>query len=163
VEDSTAGSTLAIKFNSLSGRFIAGAGPDGTDMPTLTDQSLTGDNIKTVNNVTFAILTGVGTSNAAATYTFKAPNDTPEGFKYDDFFGVWRPLFLAYNVDTLTGLPLPGSPAASVMFNYVYPGSTGAVGVTDIPELSTWVMMIAGFAGLGFAGYRRARAGILAA
>jgi hypothetical protein len=28
-----------------------------------------------------------------------------------------------------------------------------------IPEPATWVMMLAGFAGLGFAGYRRARAG----
>lgn len=28
----------------------------------------------------------------------------------------------------------------------------------DVPEPSTWVMMLLGFAGLGFAGYRRARA-----
>ncbi len=29
----------------------------------------------------------------------------------------------------------------------------------DVPEPSTWAMMLLGFAGLGFAGYRRARAG----
>jgi hypothetical protein len=28
-----------------------------------------------------------------------------------------------------------------------------------IPEPSTWAMMLAGFAGLGLAGYRRAKAG----
>jgi hypothetical protein len=28
---------------------------------------------------------------------------------------------------------------------------------TVIPELSTWAMMLVGFAGLGFAGYRRCR------
>jgi hypothetical protein len=28
-----------------------------------------------------------------------------------------------------------------------------------VPEPSTWAMMLIGFAGLGFAGYRRARAG----
>ena len=28
-----------------------------------------------------------------------------------------------------------------------------------VPEPSTWAMMLVGFAGLGFAGYRRARAG----
>ena len=29
--------------------------------------------------------------------------------------------------------------------------------VTSVPEPSTWAMMLIGFAGLGFAGYRRAR------
>jgi hypothetical protein len=34
------------------------------------------------------------------------------------------------------------------------------VGVNSfLPEPSTWAMMLFGFAGLGFAGYRRARAG----
>jgi hypothetical protein len=33
-----------------------------------------------------------------------------------------------------------------------------AVGAT-VPESSTWVMMLLGFAGLGFAGYRQARKG----
>jgi hypothetical protein len=27
--------------------------------------------------------------------------------------------------------------------------------VTGVPEVSTWAMMLAGFAGLGFVGYRR--------
>jgi hypothetical protein len=35
----------------------------------------------------------------------------------------------------------------------------GDGGVPLIPEPSTWAMMLLGFAGLGFAGYRRARAG----
>jgi hypothetical protein len=28
-------------------------------------------------------------------------------------------------------------------------------GVSGVPEVSTWVMMLAGFVGLGFVGYRR--------
>ena len=32
-------------------------------------------------------------------------------------------------------------------------------GVTTVPEPSTWAMMLLGFAGLGFAGYRRAKVG----
>jgi hypothetical protein len=32
-----------------------------------------------------------------------------------------------------------------------------------VPETSTWVMMLAGFAGLGFLGYRRNKAATLAA
>ena len=31
--------------------------------------------------------------------------------------------------------------------------------VEGVPEPSTWAMMLLGFAGLGFAGYRRARGG----
>ena len=34
---------------------------------------------------------------------------------------------------------------------------SGSVTVTSVPELSTWMMMIAGFAGLGFAGCRTLR------
>ena len=30
---------------------------------------------------------------------------------------------------------------------------------TTVPEPSTWAMLLLGFAGLGYAGYRRARAG----
>ncbi|HME86355.1 MAG TPA: hypothetical protein VKG91_17870 [Roseiarcus sp.] len=33
------------------------------------------------------------------------------------------------------------------------------VSAAPVPELSTWVMMLTGFAGLGFAGYRRAKKG----
>jgi hypothetical protein len=36
--------------------------------------------------------------------------------------------------------------------------SDSTVAITQVPELSTWAMMLIGFAGLGFAGYRRAKA-----
>jgi hypothetical protein len=35
--------------------------------------------------------------------------------------------------------------------------------VGSVPETSTWAMMLAGFAGLGFLGYRRNKAATLAA
>jgi hypothetical protein len=35
--------------------------------------------------------------------------------------------------------------------------------VTGVPEASTWAMMLLGFAGIGFAGYRRVRPAIAAA
>jgi PEP-CTERM motif len=34
-----------------------------------------------------------------------------------------------------------------------------SVSATVVPEPSTWAMMLLGFAGLAFSGYRRARAG----
>jgi unsaturated chondroitin disaccharide hydrolase len=41
----------------------------------------------------------------------------------------------------------------------VLDGKPGWVLYSPVPEPSTWAMMLLGFAGLGFAGYRRARAG----
>ncbi|MGO8737645.1 hypothetical protein [Rhodoblastus sp.] len=46
----------------------------------------------------------------------------------------------------------------------VFDDSTGlTAAVTSVPELSTWVMMLAGSAGLGFLGYRRNKGATLAA
>jgi hypothetical protein len=36
-------------------------------------------------------------------------------------------------------------------------GLSGTLTVTSVPEASTWAMMLLGFAGLGFAGYRTSR------
>ncbi|MGO9944387.1 MAG: hypothetical protein ACLPIC_16715 [Rhodoblastus sp.] len=47
-----------------------------------------------------------------------------------------------------------------------YPDNSGfqRLSVSSVvPEISTWAMMLAGFAGLGFAGYRRNKAAALAA
>ncbi len=38
-------------------------------------------------------------------------------------------------------------------------GSITSLSVSFVPEPSTWIMMLLGFAGLGYAGHRRARAG----
>ena len=45
----------------------------------------------------------------------------------------------------------------------VLDGKPGWVLYSPVPEPSTWAMMLLGFAGLGFAGYRRARASRAAA
>jgi hypothetical protein len=48
-------------------------------------------------------------------------------------------------------------------FNYMpggvpYPGNNQYIGISDaVPEFSTWGMVALGFAGLGFAGYRKSR------
>jgi hypothetical protein len=38
-----------------------------------------------------------------------------------------------------------------------------SVTTANVPEPSTWAMMLLGFAGLGFAGYRRTRVAVSAA
>ncbi len=46
--------------------------------------------------------------------------------------------------------------------NYSDPMVSGSIS-NAVPETSTWVMMLAGFAGLGFLGYRRNKAAFVAA
>ena len=55
-----------------------------------------------------------------------------------------------------TGSILPGvnTSYAEVGANYAYL-ATGNVLVSGVPETSTWAMMLLGFAGVGFAAYRR--------
>ncbi|HEX9171011.1 MAG TPA: PEP-CTERM sorting domain-containing protein [Roseiarcus sp.] len=68
------------------------------------------------------------------------------------------------------GSPLGGGPFAGAVVPFVanlsvVPGTTGlcpaggdvCTGLVAAPEPSTWGMMLLGFAGLGFVGYRRAR------
>jgi hypothetical protein len=46
-------------------------------------------------------------------------------------------------------IPVPGFPAGE--------GLPAGIAIANIPEASTWVMSLTGFAALAFAGYRRAR------
>jgi hypothetical protein len=58
----------------------------------------------------------------------------------------------------------PGDTSAYVRDWAIGPQYTNyAFKVSGVPETSTWVMMLAGFAGLGFLGYRRNKAATLAA
>jgi PEP-CTERM motif len=52
--------------------------------------------------------------------------------------------------DDTSNIDVPPTPATSIV------GLTSFT-VTSVPEPSTWAMMVLGFAGLGYAGYRRAR------
>lgn len=44
-----------------------------------------------------------------------------------------------------------------------YTGGLPEATISSVPEASTWIMMLAGFAGLGFVGYRRNKVATLAA
>jgi hypothetical protein len=71
----------------------------------------------------------------------KAPN-------LDLGFNVW-----ANGDGSYTGFLAGNSPGAGKPI--IYLGETGVV--TAVPEASTWAMMLAGFAGLGFAAFHRSR------
>jgi hypothetical protein len=51
------------------------------------------------------------------------------------------------------------STSFDVSFEAMRSGETYVFGTPAVPEPSTWAMMLLGFAGLGFAGYRTARRG----
>jgi hypothetical protein len=75
----------------------------------------------------------------------------------------------SYNLYEDDGLYTPGPPyGCGAVYCLLGPGTVGAgdpyvaltsFSVTVVPELSTWMMMLVGFAGLSFAGYRKAKSG----
>ena len=87
-------------------------------------------------------------------YTFITGDNNHDNMNYK-LETVW---FVADANNTLsfTSLDKNGSPWVPVVGGV-------SVAVAAVPELSTWAMMIAGFACLGFAGYRRNRPATLVA
>jgi hypothetical protein len=73
----------------------------------------------------------------------------PYGSAYPSGVGPW----LTYTLSFTAGSTGPAT-LALVDTNLAYSGNDFSLAV--VPEPSTWTMMLVGFAGLGFAGYRRA-------
>jgi hypothetical protein len=44
-------------------------------------------------------------------------------------------------------------------YTIAFSAGIGNTALTSVPEPSTWTMMLAGLAGLGFAGWRKAKSG----
>jgi hypothetical protein len=67
------------------------------------------------------------------------------------------------NVNGFTVVSVSGSGITDLQLNNGSGGGNswifgvGSLSYSAVPETSTWVMMLAGFAGLGFAGYRRSK------
>jgi hypothetical protein len=63
-----------------------------------------------------------------------------------------------YSGGTYITLKYPGASGSSVTLGReINDSGAVAAAVVAAPETSTWAMLLAGFAGLGFAGYRRTR------
>jgi hypothetical protein len=102
-----------------------------------------------------------GAISSVTLSTFVSPTDgvsPPNGTPLDTF------TFTGLGTETLSTVDNPGAGPYSLQEVFVI-RATGAgdanlsIDLTSsvIPETSTWVMMLLGFAGLGYAGYRRAR------
>lgn len=103
--------------------------PAKNALPGLTDQD---NEEKSSNN-------GVTQTNGNS----NAPNDFPSLSPFDDLSGVLAAPSL-----------LPNGEAPTILFL-----SDAVTPQASIPEPSTWAMLLAGFAALGFAGFRRAKSG----
>ncbi len=91
--------------------------------------------------------------------SWTAPTGTPVVLGVNGGSNIW---------DSVNGGPVGGiSTNAYWIWSPTDPSGEAffqtSVTMSAIPELSTWAMMLAGFAGLGFAGYRRSRRNALPA
>ena len=66
-------------------------------------------------------------------------------------------LGFVYSGGAYTTLKYPGASGSSVTLGREINDSGAVAAAVVAPETSTWAMLLAGFAGLGFAGYRRTR------
>jgi hypothetical protein len=75
-----------------------------------------------------------------------------------DYNGTTGTLGFVHSGGAYTALKYPGASGSSVTLGReINDSGAGAVPVAAAPEASTWAMLLAGFAGLAFAGYRRTR------
>ena len=98
-------------------------------------------------NIVTAVLGGGGETLTAGTYLLFITNNS--NLALPEYLGGGNGIFIRNGVPELA----PGQ-------SYILLGNSFDIGVAlsnSVPEVSTWAMMAAGFAGLGFAGLRRTR------
>jgi len=175
--DSTSGQTLGIvTIQDLSG---GGVSVDFALSSPATFFASTGGSHVTVGfnldtSITAADITGLP---ASPTFTFESPiNGIPSGFgnMSASLQGNWNGTSNSFAgpIDfTIAGVSVSDFVANSNGFfavaDLLGPIGTGEVGgkieaiigqtSSSVPEPSTWAMLLIGFAGLGFAGYRKAK------
>jgi PEP-CTERM motif len=104
-----------------------------------------------------AILKNLDDNGASSTFDFQYRGDLLLGL-VDGLgaFSIDNGVFENFVDDSVINL---GNLGPNVDLTVSVVGSGVFVVGGAVPEASTWVMMLVGFVGLGFAGYRRARAG----
>jgi PEP-CTERM motif len=124
-----------------------------------------------VGTVTVSIGGGSPVTFSDSTQVFSAQSLSTVGFEdlaVDDILDSVSASFASYALKTSIG-PIVGSAEINSGSSFATSGgafvltsvgetATFAAATSGVPEPSTWAMMLIGFAGLGYAGYRRARA-----
>jgi hypothetical protein len=105
---------------------------------------------------------GNGEAGAAASFHIFGASPLLSGIVTHNTSGVGNLDWTLY-----TGTFVANSPITGLRFDTTFGANNGgilldAVTVSAVPEASTWIMMLIGFAGIGFASYRRAKKASLA-
>ena len=123
-----------------------------------------------VGTATVSVGGGPAVTFTDPTQVFSNQSDPAVGFEdlsVDDILDTFSASFATYELKTSIG-PIVGSGAINAGSSFATTGgafvltsvgdATFTAATNAIPEPSSWAMMLIGFAGLGYAGYRRARA-----
>ena len=123
-----------------------------------------------VGTATVSVGGGPAVTFTDPTQVFSNQSDPAVGFEdlsVDDILDTFSASFATYELKTSIG-PIVGSGAINAGSSFATTGgafvltsvgdATFTAATNSIPEPSRWAMMLIGFAGLGYAGYRRARA-----
>jgi hypothetical protein len=104
---------------------------------------------------------GAAILNGSSTFNFSFQGDLILGVIIGGFFDILAngTDILSENIGDDSVINLGSTFGPNIDLTIEGFGSSFALGGAAVPEPSTWAMMLIGFAGLGFAGYRRTRAG----
>ena len=122
--------------------FVDGVGdPDVYPAPDLQGNSQTFDEeVMIAANFDVLVVVDAGAVAQFTNYSAAYPETAEGGASADPTFVIDEPGYSAYSIEGV-----PAGPAA-----------------TATPEPATWAMLLIGFAGIGFAGYRARKRGLLA-
>ena len=141
--------------SSISGPDLTGVGdtaPHGTlrqTLPTLVGQEYTFSVFTTLYDAV-----GINVSANGTPIALSGPYGTWDGTPTG---AIWRQVTGTFIADgTSNTIVIAGQPGFSFMIGLDDVSVTGPA-LAAVPELSSWAMMLVGFAGLGFAGYHRAK------
>jgi hypothetical protein len=130
----------------------------GVDFLAFNTSRTTGDEITFAEAESlFAISVGDGRS---ATYTATAYNSSGDelgSVSVTPHAGKWHRLLLQFDGITTVDLTSSGREWVADNLRFIPQTATPAISISGVPETSTWAMLLLGFAGLGFAGYRSSR------
>jgi hypothetical protein len=116
----------------------------------------------TAGNVFTAYFTGTISAPSAGNYNITIGSDDAS---YLFINGGSSPVISdggahGYNTVTESVSLTAGSNSFQIQYGNVYCcGAATSLSVSGVPEPSTWAMMVLGFAGLGYAGYRKTKSG----
>jgi hypothetical protein len=157
VGGTSAGVPTFIKFASVTINGITGPAFSGG----LADTILTANGVPSVQNQVFMqavdpnqLAVNIQVNGESETGVIPVSIDTPQTITFDSTYHAFDAAEWGDPTDPASLTSVQFASVSSLVYSIPGPGD----GVGGVPEPSTWAMMLLGFASLGYAGYRKARA-----